>query len=333
MGIITGLLKFLGFLVLAFFVVWGSLALWYRLPAAETLRLIAAAAVGLLGLYALLRYWTRTPWKGLIPFGVVLALIGAWWQTIDPPRDADWSADVARQLSGEIKDNILTLHNIRDFTWRSTDDFDENWIDKSYDLTQLQSTDMVLSHWGSPAMAHFIVSFGFANGEYLAWSIEVRRMQGGGFSPVEDFFKTHTIAHIASLETDVIGTRSNVRGEDVYIYRLDMEPAETRLLLELYLKNANRQIDDPQWFNSLFSNCSSTVLNLLKANGLRIPADYRLVANGYIDEFAYDKGLLAKQVPFAELQRDAHINERAKAHGLTEGFSQAIRKGIPLPQS
>ncbi len=324
------LLRFLFLVVLfpflAFFSLWGTLALWYRLPGPDWVGFAAALLFAILALFALIRFFTPLRWRALAVFAVVLAGVGIWWQTLSPPLEANWSPQVARQLQGEIDGDILTLTNMRDFKWRGPEDYDENWIDRSYDLSTVKSTDLALSYWGSPMMAHMMVSFGFENGEYLAWSVEVRRLQGGSFSPISDFFKSHTISYIASPETDVIGTRSNIRKEQVYIYRLDLSPEQARDFIMLYVADANRQIDDPQWFNSVFSNCTTDVLKLLEATGLRIPFDYRLLANGYLPEFAYDKGLLASDLPLSELRSQGHINDRAQAHGLKEGFSQAIRK-------
>ena len=46
-------------------------------------------------------------------------------------------------------------------------------------------------------MAHVIMSFGFDGGDYLAWSIEVRRRKGGEFSPMADLFKSNPLVIIA----------------------------------------------------------------------------------------------------------------------------------------
>ncbi len=328
MPLLRGFLLVLLFPFLAFFSLWGTLALWYRLPGPDWLGLVAAALFAILAIFTLIRFFTPLRWQALAVFAVVLAGIGIWWQTLSPPIEANWSPQVARQLQGEVDGDILTLTNMRDFKWRGPEDYDENWIDRSYDLSTIKSTDLVLSYWGSPMMAHMIVSFGFENGEYLAWSVEVRRLEGGSFSPISDFFKSHTISYIASPETDVIGTRSNIRKEQVYIYRLDLTPEEARAFIALYVADANRQIDDPQWFNSVFSNCTTDVLKLLNAAGLRLPLDYRLLANGYLPEFAHDEGLLRSDLPLSELKARGHINELAQAHGLEDGFSQAIRKKL-----
>src|SRR5947209_4314449 len=55
---------------------------------------------------------------------------------------------------------------------------------------KLASLDLFLSYWAGPEMAHLIMSFGFDDGQELAWTIEVRREKNGQYSPVADAFKS-----------------------------------------------------------------------------------------------------------------------------------------------
>lgn len=331
---LVGKIIFVGLVVLLLFTLtaWASLALWYRLPMPETARLVFASAFGLLGLATIAAQLGRRPARAVAVYAFAFTAVVMWWLTIKPPADGNWSPDVARQVTGEIAGDVLTLTNVREFEWRGEDDKSEIWTTRSYDLNTVQTVDLFLSYWAGPEMAHFIVSFGFADGEYLAWSVEVRRQVGGGFSAVADFFKTNTLVIIAAEERDVVGVRSNIRGEDVQMFRLNTSPLVARDLIEEFVQDANALAKKPEFFNSLTTNCTTTVLRMVRAIQVNVPFDWRLIVNGYLPDFAYDRGALDTSVPMSELRALGQIEERAIAAGLTDEYSEAIRVGVPTPQ-
>lgn len=309
---------------------WTALALWFRAPAPEWLRFLLAAAVGLLALAAIAALLWRRRWRPVAAFGAVFVCALAWWSTITPPADVDFAADVSRQTTGVFDGDMLTLSDVRDFDWRSDNDFTPRWEKRTYDLKKLRTLDLFLSYWAGPEMAHVITSFGFEDGEHLAWSIEVRRRKGGEFSPLADLFKSNPLVIVAARETDVVRVRSNVRGEDVQIYRLDVFPATMRALLLQYVHDANALARRPEFYNSLTTNCTTTVAGLVKAIGKPAPLDWRLLVNGYLPGYLYENNVLATRVPLAELQRLSHIGGVAKTADAAD-FSQRIREGAPAP--
>lgn len=320
--IVARLVLAAGILLVTF---WAALALWFRLPLPEWARLLAAATFGLLGLAAAFAPARRRHAAAGL-FGLAFAGVLAWWVSIVPPAEADWSPDVARQVTGTVEGSVLTLTDVRNFEWRSDDDFTPVWETRSYDLDELRTLDMFLSYWAGPHMAHMILSFGFADGRYLAWSVEVRRRRGGGFSPIADLFKSNTLVLVAAEERDVVGVRTNIRGEDVQRYRLDIPRQIIRGLLLQYVADANRLAAQPAFYNSLTTNCTTTVVRMARALGDLLPADWRLIVNGYLPEYAYDRGALDRSRPMAELRAEARISPRALAVGLTPSFSQDIRQ-------
>jgi hypothetical protein len=313
---------------LGYITLWGGLALWFRAPGPDLLvwgLLVIYVGLGLAGMASLLGFANK---RWLVALGVVfLALLG-WWNTLRPPDTGDWAPELARQVTGSIDGEILTLSNVRAFEWRTSDDFTENWVTQSYDLSGLKTVDLFLSYWGGPAMAHYMLSFGFEDGTYLAWSIEVRREANDSFSPVADFFKAHPISIIASEERDMVGLRTNIRGENVEMFRLVMGKEEQRELLETYLAAANMVAEEPHWFNSVFTNCSRTSILLARSAGISVPTDWRIIVNGYMPEFLYDIGALNTDISLEELYSRGQISERAKANGLNETFSSAVRQDV-----
>jgi hypothetical protein len=328
----TVLRIFASALIVAPLTAWGALALWFRLPGPEGLRALAAAVFGLLGLAAIaaLLFRRRSP-AALAVFALAFGALVGWWGTIRPPADGDWAPDVARQTTGTIDGDILTLSDVRDFDWRSDSDFTEKWSKRSYDLSKLKTLDLFLAYWAGPEMAHVIVSFGFEDGDHIAWSVEVRREKNGQFSPVADAFKSHTLIYLATTERDSVRLRANVRGEDVRLYRLNTPPEQARVLLLEYAMQSTALAAQPKFYNSITANCATVVFKIVRAAGGTFPLDWRLVVNGFLPGYLYDHRVVVTTIPLAELMERARINAQAKAADQSPDFSQAIRVGVPSP--
>lgn len=310
---------------------WAALALWYRLPFELLFRFVMASGFALLTLAVAFGLFRPRRLRALATYSLALATVITWWASLTPPATRNWSPDVERQVTGRLDGAILTLDNVRNFTWRSTVDFDAHWESRSYDLEQLQSLDLFMSYWSGQAIAHMVLSFGFADGERIAWSVEVRRERGGGFSPLADMFKANTLSLIAADERDVIGTRTNIRGEDVQLFRTNTPPDRTRALLLHYVATANQLAEQPQWYNSLFTNCTTVVLQMIRTILGEIPLDWRVLANGYLPGYAYDAGVLDSRLPLQQLIEQGRITSRARAYGLGPEYSAVIRQGVPEP--
>ncbi|TGP91363.1 MULTISPECIES: DUF4105 domain-containing protein [unclassified Mesorhizobium] len=318
-------------LVVTILTAWAGLAMWYRLPFAEPGRAVACILFILFGFTIIIALFSRIRFRALAVFVAAFAAVLVWWSTIKPLAHAAWAPDVARQVTGTYDGNRLTLKDVRAFEWRSDTDFTERWTTRTYDLSSIQTVDLFMSYWSGTKIAHVIMSFGFAGGDYLAWSIEVRRRRGGEFSPIADLFKSNPLVIIAADERDVVGVRSNVRGEDVQIYRLKASPDAARTLLLEYLSDANALSAAPKFYNSITTNCTTTIVKMMRAVGDVVPLDWRLIVNGYLPDYAYARGALDTRMPLSDLRALAHIDDRARKSGLSPDFSRLIRIGVPSP--
>lgn len=315
---------------------WGVLALLYAghegLAAA---RATAAAAFVLGSLAAFI--WLRPIWRALAAWSVGFLAIVVWWAMIHPSNDRDWQPDVAKLAWAEVRGDRLTFHNIRDFDYRSETDFTSRYEDRVYDLSQLRGLDIFMSYWGSPAIAHTIMSWEFEGSPPLAISIETRKSKGQEYSAVKGFFRHYEIVYIAADERDVVRLRTNYRGEDVYLYRLKATPEEARALLMDYIASMNALVSTPEFYNALVDNCTTSIRQHVKhaAEGAKRtvpPVDWRLLANGYGDRMLYERGNIDTRLPFEELRAKSYINARARALDQEPAFSQGIREGLPDPR-
>jgi hypothetical protein len=310
---------------------WAALVLVYAGPGeAAWLRNALAVVYALASLAVLIFVHPFRRALGL--WGVGLLAVFLWWNTLRPSNDGDWQPDVAKIAWAEVRGNQLTFHNVRNFDYRSETDFTSRYEDRVYDLSKLRGVDLFMSYWGSPAIAHTIMSWEFEDAHPLAISIETRKIKGQDYSAVEGFFRQYDIIYVASDERDVVRLRTNYRGEEVYLYRLKMPVEVARSLLMDYIATMNHLVETPEFYNALLDNCTTSIRRHV-IHVLPDPPrlDWRLFANGYGDQMLYERGNIDTRMPFAELRAKSHINARAKALDQDPEFSLGIREGLPDP--
>jgi hypothetical protein len=322
-------LRFATAIALLAVVVWWSLALHFRLPGPTWLATAAPIAYALAALVVLV--WLRPFWRAVVAVLASFAVLLVWWSMLRPSNDLDWAPEYAHIPYGELEGNRLVLHNVRVFDYRSETDFTPRWEDRTYDLSRLRELDLFMSYWGSPWIAHTILSWVFEDGPPLAISIETRRTRSQEYSALRGFFREYEICYVAADERDVIGLRTNYRGEQVYLYRLRTPPERARAILLDYLASMNALAKEPAWYNALTDNCTTSIRTHVKDIGVASPLDWRILANGYADQMLYERGTVDTRVPFAELKAQSLIVPKAQAAGDGPGFSARIREGVPRP--
>jgi hypothetical protein len=314
--------ELLGFLALLLINVWALMALAIDLrPVAAVLYAVALAAVV---------YWQRKrPAVTIAAAAIGFFCVLAWWLTIKPSNVGDWNPDFANPAWADIEGDVVTIHNVRHCDYRTETDFTCQWSTRTVDLKNIQGLDLYMNYWGSPLIAHTILSFEVRGEEPVAFSIETRRKVGQTYSALLGFFRQFTLFEVVSDERDVVRVRTNFRhGEDLYLYHTTATPQFARSLFLNYIGMANGLRDHPQWYNAITHNCTTEIFTLEAMKSQ--PYDWRILINGKGDEMAYEKGLIATgDLPFKELKQKAYINPTAQAADNDPNFSALIRKGRP----
>ncbi|WP_238530864.1 DUF4105 domain-containing protein [Rhodanobacter spathiphylli] len=308
---------------------WGALALWYQLPGGTVVKLLGSVTWSLVVIVLAGVAISRRSWLPPGIYLVLYALLLLWWSSIAPSNLRDWADDVSRPLTGRIEGHQVVLDNVRDFAWRADTDYDAHWETRRYDLDHLVTADAVLSYWGSQAIAHAMISFGFDDGRHVVFSVEIRRERGEQYSAIGGFFKQFETTLVAADEHDIIRVRTNVRGEDDYLYPLRMDKPAMRELFLSYVHAANRLATTPAFYNTLTSNCTTIVYHMARQIEPRLPWDIRLLFTGYLPEYLHAVGAVDRSVPVDVLRERSRITERARRTRATDDFSRAIRERAP----
>ena len=324
------LLRLLGILLLLATTGWAVLAIHFGDSETSMSQNLVAGLVGLLGLATLFCFWHATLRRPVvIIYSLTFAAVLAWWFSIEPSNNRDWIEEVALLPRAEIEGDRVTVYNIRNFRYRTETDFDAVYYDKSFDLKQLDSVDLYAVYWMGPAIAHVMISFGFAEEDFLVFSIEARKEQGEGYSTIKGFFRQYEQIHIVGDERDLVGLRTNIRDnppEQVYRYRVPASREVTRKFLLDYLDAVNRQREAPQFYNTLISNCTNVIWAHAHVNPDRVPFSWKILASGYVPEYLYENGRLDTSVSFADLSRRGHANPLVQATGIGDDFSRRLRE-------
>jgi hypothetical protein len=267
--------------------------------------------------------------RGLLAAILPVVAVALWWASIAPSNFRNWTPDVARTARAIFHDSCVTIQSLRNFKYRSESDYDQRWETRTYNLDRIRGVDLFLSFWGPIQIAHTIASWEFDDGQHLAISIETRKEEGQSYSAIRGFFRQYELYYVVADERDLVGLRTNYRGEQVYLYRIRVSASQARALLVDYLSEVNYLADHPQWYNALTQNCTTSIRGHAQNTGSGGPLDWRLLANGYLDELLYERGQIDTRLPFDELRARSNITERAKAAGESPDFSADIRQGLP----
>jgi hypothetical protein len=303
-------------------VLWSCLMIGYNFPIAG---LCTAAAWGFgiatVAAFAFLPRRRRT----LVGFGIAFGLLWLWWLAIPPSNDREWSSEYAVLPHATYEGNLVTVHHVRNFEYRSPEDFDVRHYTRTYDLDQLATLDLSFIYWTSEAIAHTILSFGFAGGEYLAVSIETRREKDEPWSSIGGFFQQFEIAYVIADERDVLRLRTNFRHEEVYVYPLRSTPAQIRTVLRSVLDKVNALAEKPQFYNTITHNCTTSLVPHF-AEAHEVKASWlEVLINGYGDRVVFENGNMDTDLSFEETKRRHHANPHVLDDPSPVDYSKRIR--------
>lgn len=238
-----------------------------------------------------------------------------------------WRPDLAILPFSEFDGNQVIIRHVRNCRYRSENDYEVRHYDLRFKLDDIRTVDFVVVPFRETTLlAHTMLSFGLANGQYFAISVEARLDNGESYSPIRGASNRFELMYVIADERDVIPLRTNVRDVEVYLYRGRASTDQVQDLLIDMLTRANKLQKAPEFYDTLRNNCTTNLVDHInKLRPGRIPFDWRVLLPGHSDRLAYELGLIETNFGFEQTKAMANITSVARQNASSENLSQLIR--------
>lgn len=318
---------------------WACLGLWVHMPLGKwTYVIMVLLVVTMISFWLFYFFYDKYWMVHVLKFAYGILMIGVmmWFFGMKPSNDRLWQDEFRHQFTYQQDNDIITINHVRNFHWHK-DAYIERWETRTYHLSHLNSIDMISTTWGNDDIAHIMVSFGFDDGagntDRLVFSVETRKEVGEDFSTIGGFFRMYDLSIIAGDEKDLIYTRTNIRQEQVSVYPILYDKQKIKALFLIYLNEGQRLSQTPEFYNSLFSNCTTVIYKMIQSIE-KVPLDYRIIVSGRLADYLYEKRVIDNQYELTAWKQWAFANPKVAHLGddsqiSSKAYSKIIRQDLP----
>ncbi len=261
----------------------------------------------------------------------VLVLSGAF--LVRPSNQRDWQVEQSVLPRAEFRGHTVSLFDVRNFSYDSRARPIPAYYNRTYDLDRIETVWFILAPFGKDwrGPAHSFLSFGFADSQFVAISMEARRERGEEYSLLKGMARQFEVMYVIADERDVIGLRTNHRSDEVYVYPIRASKDAVRKLFVEMVQHADHLNQHPEFYNTLWNNCTTTILHHAnRVASTKIPYGRSVLLPGYADELAVKLGLIDAEGSIEDVRKRFLVNERARRFADDPLFSLRIRQSAPV---
>ncbi len=258
-------------------------------------------------------------------FGAYLVLV----MVFRPSHERNWELGQERLPRFAFQDERLTIENFRNFDWKGEGIANVRYETRVFDLRDIHSVDVFISHFDDfEGLAHIFLSFGFADGRHVVISLETRREVGETFSPLLGILRQFEVIYIVGSEQDIVGLRTDIRDERVYLYRTIASPLQARELLLKIAEDVNGIYEEPRMYNTLTHNCTNALTRRVEdISEVKFPLTWKTLLPGYFDEVLFGMGLVVPVGDFQET-KDRSLIDNIRVHRQSPRYESDLREVI-----
>ncbi len=261
-------------------------------------------------------------------FGAYLILV----MVFRPSHERNWELGQEQLPHFNFDGDRMTIEKFRHFKWRTETEADIRYETRTFDVTDITGVDVFISHFDDfEGLAHIFLSFGFSDGRHVVISLETRREVGETFSPFLGILRQFEVIYIVGSEQDIVGLRTDIRDERVYLYRTIASPAQAQELLRKLAEDVNAIYQRPQMYNTLTNNCTNALTRRVEdMSTVKFPLTWKTLLPGYFDEVLYEMGLIVPMGNFSETKRNSLI-DNIRVHRHSPEYESDLRAVIGIP--
>jgi hypothetical protein len=276
--------------------------------------------------------FVRTRTRSRVIAAAMIVAILLWYVRIAPSNDRQWVPQYVRLATADIEGERVVLRNYRTLLPDADGNLREQYVEQTFDVRELERVDVIMSYWGPERIAHALVSFQFSDGRCAAASIEARRRTSqSGYDPLTSLFRNFELIYVVGDERALIGGGLLDDYHRIFLYRTNMNPQRARALFLRYARTLNALAEEPQWYNAITDNCTTSVYWHLRQIPPTAPFSMALLINGELPEYMYRRGIVDRSIPWAELKQKSDIKQIGRQAYPSADFSRLIREKLPAP--
>lgn len=269
---------------------------------------------------------------------VTAASAGGWWYiTVGnevPRNDRQWVAKLERTPQvRETPDGAVIIRHVRNWTYGHGEVLSRQWIDKVVvqpeQITRLWFLLEPFPEWD--ATGHTYLTFDFADGTTLSFSVEGRREVDEEFSALHGMLRGYELTYSWGTERDFLARRLLYLGNEVRMYPLAVEPEIAESIFRALARETQALAETPRFYNTITSNCTNLLAQAVNERFPgTLPPHISWVLSGWSDKYLMRHGWIPitgsiaatkeryRLAPLREL-----INERATDD--PDAFSERVR--------
>ncbi len=216
--------------------------------------------------------------------------------TKEPRTDRVWEDSLSRSTYITEDSGTYTFHYVRDWTYGPDIILSKDWLDtvtvSPANITRAWFLLEPFSDWDR--VGHTFITFEFADGNNLSFSVEARREAHEAYSAFQGLFRTFELSYTWGTERDLLTRRLLYLNHDVRMYPLTIEPAVAQTIFASLVEQTNDIHANPRFYNTLTANCTNVLAaEINRAYPGSVPNDISWYLPGTSDTFLMNAGYIA----------------------------------------